>query len=377
MHEEPKHRLAEHLRSSSALEQTGGDQAANTQRFQATGNIPEVGQDFHDQPQHSAADQAFQKTGGEHRVKKGDTLWAIAKRNHVSLGSLIAANPQIRNPNLIFPGQIVHIPHGARRPVPHQPGDGNEVDAGDGGKVDVGDATSGDDCLHLGDHGPEVAELQQLLKGAGYYHAMCGGNFGPQTDAALRRFQREHNLAEDGRASAETIAALHAAPVVAQPQQQAPQGDEGEATGGAAACAYGQSVLGAPYMALNPYRFGEVPWKGGGAVDIHGKYRGPYAAGTQLFDCSGFVVACWKHAGVNLLAHNLGSSSQMCDDTSFLQTISAGSLRPGDIIAWHGHVGMYYGNGQVIESTPNGGVKISDAGKFLNHAGAKCKRVPG
>ena len=43
-------------------------------------------------------------------VRKGDTLWCIAKRYGVSLTVLIAANPQIKNPNLIYPGDRVNIP---------------------------------------------------------------------------------------------------------------------------------------------------------------------------------------------------------------------------------------------------------------------------
>ena len=43
-------------------------------------------------------------------VKKGDTLWGIAKRYGVTLPALIAANPQIKNPNLIYPGNQVNIP---------------------------------------------------------------------------------------------------------------------------------------------------------------------------------------------------------------------------------------------------------------------------
>ena len=45
-------------------------------------------------------------------VRSGDTLSGIAARNGVSLGDLLAANPQIRNPNLIYPGQTVHLPGG-------------------------------------------------------------------------------------------------------------------------------------------------------------------------------------------------------------------------------------------------------------------------
>ena len=43
-------------------------------------------------------------------VRKGDTLWGIAGRYGVELTGLIAANPQIKNPNLIYPGDQVRIP---------------------------------------------------------------------------------------------------------------------------------------------------------------------------------------------------------------------------------------------------------------------------
>ena len=43
-------------------------------------------------------------------VKAGDTLTAIAKDNEVSLQELIDANPQITNPDIIFPGQKVVVP---------------------------------------------------------------------------------------------------------------------------------------------------------------------------------------------------------------------------------------------------------------------------
>jgi tyrosinase len=45
--------------------------------------------------------------GPAYVVQHGDTLNAIATRFGISLAALIAANPQITNPNRIFPGQII------------------------------------------------------------------------------------------------------------------------------------------------------------------------------------------------------------------------------------------------------------------------------
>jgi len=46
----------------------------------------------------------------EYVVQPGDTLFLIARRFNVPLEILIKANPQIRNPNLIVPGEIIIIP---------------------------------------------------------------------------------------------------------------------------------------------------------------------------------------------------------------------------------------------------------------------------
>ncbi|HHV71909.1 MAG TPA: SafA/ExsA family spore coat assembly protein [Clostridia bacterium] len=43
-------------------------------------------------------------------VQEGDSLWKIAKRYGVSLETIINANPQIQNPDLIYPGQKICIP---------------------------------------------------------------------------------------------------------------------------------------------------------------------------------------------------------------------------------------------------------------------------
>ena len=45
-----------------------------------------------------------------HKVVPGDTMWKIAVKYQVGLSEIIKANPQISNPELIYPGQIIKIP---------------------------------------------------------------------------------------------------------------------------------------------------------------------------------------------------------------------------------------------------------------------------
>lgn len=45
-----------------------------------------------------------------HKVVAGDTMWKIAVKYEVGLSELKSANPQILNPNLIYPGQVLSIP---------------------------------------------------------------------------------------------------------------------------------------------------------------------------------------------------------------------------------------------------------------------------
>ncbi|WP_406676136.1 LysM peptidoglycan-binding domain-containing protein [Moorella sp. ACPs] len=56
--------------------------------------------------------------GFHYTVKSGDTMYLIARRFGITLNELIAANPQIQDPNLIYPGQVLCIPG---RPAIHCP----------------------------------------------------------------------------------------------------------------------------------------------------------------------------------------------------------------------------------------------------------------
>lgn len=90
----------------------------------------------------------------------------------------------------------------------------------------------------------------------------------------------------------------------------------------------------------------------------------PYVYGgsslTKGADCSGFVMAIYKHFGITL-SHS--SQAQAGEGTK----ISASELQPGDLIFYAdssgtiNHVALYIGGGKVIHaSSPTTGIKISN-----------------
>ncbi|MEG2382596.1 MAG: LysM peptidoglycan-binding domain-containing protein [Oscillospiraceae bacterium] len=44
-----------------------------------------------------------------HTICRGDTLWGLAMKNGLSLSQLLALNPQIRNPNIYYCGDVVYL----------------------------------------------------------------------------------------------------------------------------------------------------------------------------------------------------------------------------------------------------------------------------
>ena len=47
---------------------------------------------------------------GTYKVVNGDTLWKVAVKNQVGITELISANSQVKNINMIYPGQSLNIP---------------------------------------------------------------------------------------------------------------------------------------------------------------------------------------------------------------------------------------------------------------------------
>ena len=58
-----------------------------------------------------------ESTSSDYTVVSGDTLGMLAKTHGVKLADLIAANKQIKNPDQIYPGDVITIP-GASKTIP-------------------------------------------------------------------------------------------------------------------------------------------------------------------------------------------------------------------------------------------------------------------
>ncbi|MCC6299606.1 MAG: LysM peptidoglycan-binding domain-containing protein [Anaerolineales bacterium] len=59
--------------------------------------------------------------GGTYTVQWGDTLGIIAKKTGTSVAALLAVNPQITNPSLIYAGQVIYLPSGVSAPPAYHP----------------------------------------------------------------------------------------------------------------------------------------------------------------------------------------------------------------------------------------------------------------
>jgi len=92
------------------------------------------------------------------------------------------------------------------------------------------------------------------------------------------------------------------------------------------------------------------------------KYLGtPYKFGapsgsSRYFDCSSFTQYVFKKYGINL-------PRQSDDQAKVGKYVSKSDLKPGDLVFFYSpihHVGIYIGNGKMINTYGKGGVRISD-----------------
>lgn len=86
--------------------------------------------------------------------------------------------------------------------------------------------------------------------------------------------------------------------------------------------------------------------------------------GPKTFDCSGLVFYVFNHFGIKLPYSTSGGYK------SYGKTISESEAKPGDLVVWGGHVGIYTGGGECINAlNPSKGVCYLTIKSFKNSSG--------
>jgi cell wall-associated NlpC family hydrolase len=191
------------------------------------------------------------------------------------------------------------------------------------------------EVLRAGMTGGDVRALQERLVALGYLDA-ADGDFGSDTERAVKVFQTASGLGADGQAGVKTLAALTAVDAPPHFAVPAPASDPTpSSTKGELAVAYAREMMGKPY--------------------VYG------TAGPDTFDCSGLVKYVYQRLGVSLphtsrLQGDMGtylSIDQLrTGDLVFFDTIAGNGIR-------YDHVGIYISSGQFIHASSGSVGKVT------------------
>ncbi len=184
-----------------------------------------------------------------------------------------------------------------------------------------------------GDDGQEVLAIQKRLAELNYSITYFDGDFGAETESAVRKFQGDNGLDVDGIIGSATYRALM--------NRDIPPNRGGNSLV--------RTILRAAYSALGtPYVFGGTSRYG--------------------FDCSGFTQFAFGSVGIYLPRT---ADSQMY----YGRRVSMSELKPGDLLFYTtyepgaSHCGIYIGNGKFIHAGSSTGVTIAPA--FTGYWGAR------
>jgi putative chitinase len=297
-------------------------------------------------------------------VAYGDTLSAIAKREGVSLQALLDANPQIANPDRIYPGDQIDIPVGGTAAEPMGAANGSPAggatfadgpvrqgpdvfkrfgglgaaayrDAAGAWQVAGGEkriavkrdataAPAAQPTLQKGSNGHAVADLQRRLAAAGFDPGPIDGSFGPRTEAAVRRLQAANDLVVDGWVGPQTWGALlggsagvggEPAPAPAPTAPTSPP-QPATPTAPGALSEVGGPITREEILARAQY------WVDQNVPYSQSKYAPDEQGKSYRTDCSGLVS----------MALHLDSSPNTVNLPDYLTPISWDELQPGDVV---------------------------------------------
>lgn len=179
-----------------------------------------------------------------------------------------------------------------------------------------------------GTSGDDVDSLQRQLVDLGYLKSATG-YYGSQTVEAVKDFQKRNGLTVDGKTGEQTLELIYSPN--AKPSASKVQAERRSANI-TTFVSIAKEQLGDPYIS--------------GAV------------GPGSFDCSGLVYYCLKEAGSSRGRYNAAGYAKVSD---WDQINSMDNLQIGDLLFFStggkavGHVGIYIGNGEMIDASSSNG----------------------
>ncbi len=203
-------------------------------------------------------------------------------------------------------------------------------------------------AIRIGMSGPEVKAAQQRLYELNYLReSQVTGYYGESTRDAVKSFQKRNSLSQNGEIDAKTLDRLNSIkakaasapatkkPKTAQPGKptHTPMPDAGNVKGVEKFIRFAESKLGCKYV------------------------RG--AKGPDQFDCSGFVYWCLNQAGVKQ-SYMTSVAWRSCSKYKRINYME--DLKRGDVLVFkginmsRGHVGIYLGDGLMIDASSSLGV---------------------
>jgi peptidoglycan hydrolase-like protein with peptidoglycan-binding domain len=209
----------------------------------------------------------------------------------------------------------------------------------------------------VGENDAAVERTQKLLHAVGEKHVPTTGLFDSRTEAAVKAFQKKHHLRVTGEVDGQTLAELKKV---------------------AAADSRSQGLSKAVKIAMEAVKMEQSSH----CYDYTQAYGGRtnYGLGPTTrqgngrisFDCSGFVGAVYKAAGLKApyTVGYTGTSFDVAGNPN-MQQVSERQAKPGDVVVFPDHIALYIGNGQCISMGQEGDPAIVSvaAEAAYNHRG--------
>ena len=180
-----------------------------------------------------------------------------------------------------------------------------------------------------GTRGTDVDSFQRQLKELGYLRKVTG-YYGSETIEAVKAFQKVNGLSVDGKAGEKTFNMINS-----DKAKQSPE------------------LAKQARSRANIKKMIEIAKAQLGAKYIRGN------EGPNSYDCSGLVYYCLKQGGSNRRRLNAAGYSNI-EDWEKIDSLS--KLKAGDLLFFRnnsgskiGHVGIYIGNGEMVEASSNNG----------------------